>query len=75
MRQRIVRASEGATQRLRSRLALAVARHGPFSNLEAARSFVTEDLRRAERKLAPFRLGASAPVDSRSRHCLPGAVG
>lgn len=75
MRQRIVCATEGAVKRLHSRVSSAVARYGAFSNLEAARSFVIGELRRAERKLAPFRLDASAPVNSRSRRCLSGAVG
>lgn len=74
LRQQIVLASEGAAQRLQSRVALAVARHGPFSNLEAARSFVIGDLRRAERKLVPFPTGARAPVDPRSRHHFPESV-
>lgn len=74
-RQRIVQASEGAVQRLQSRVALAVARHGPFSNLEAARSFVIGDLRRAERKLVPFGTGVSARVNSPSRHHLAESAG
>ncbi len=75
LRQRIVQASDGAVQRLRSRVALTVARHGPFSNLEAARSFVIGDLRRAERKLVPIGAGVSAPVNSRSRHHLAESAG
>ncbi len=75
MRQRIVYASEGAAKRLQYRVSLAVARHGPFNDLEAARSFVIGDLKRAERKIAPFRLDATAQVDSRSRHHFPGSVG
>jgi hypothetical protein len=75
LHQQIVLASEGAARRLQSRVTLAVARHGPFSNLEAARSFVIGDLRRAERKLVPFRPGVRALVDSRSRHHLPESVG
>lgn len=74
LRQRILQACEGAVQRLRARVALEVARHGPFSNLEAARSFVIGDLKRAERKLVPFRTEVRAQVDSRSRHHLPESV-
>lgn len=75
LRQRIVQASESAVKRLRSRVALTVARHGPFSNLEAARSFVLGDLRRAERKLVPFVAGVSVPVNSRSRRHLAKSAG
>ena len=75
LRQRIVQAGEGAVQRLQSRVSFAVARHGPFSNLEAARSFVIGDLRRAERKLVPFGAGVSAPVNSQSRHHLAESAG
>lgn len=74
-RQRIVQASDGAVQRLRSRVALTVARHGPFSNLQAARSFVLGDLKRAERKLAPFGTGVSAPENSRSPRHLADSAG
>lgn len=70
LRQRMVQVSEGAVQRLQSRVVSAVARHGPFSNLEAACSFVIGDLWRAERKLVPFGAGVSAPMNSRSRRHL-----
>jgi len=75
LRQQLVLESEEAAQRLQSRVALAVARHGPFSNLDAARSFVIANLKRAERNLVPFRTGVRAPADSRSRHRLPESVG
>ena len=68
--QRIVQASDCAVQRLQACVALTVARHGPFSNLEAARSFVIGDLRLAERKLVSVGAGVSAPMNSRSRHHL-----
>jgi len=73
-RQQVVLASEGAAQRLQSRVAFAIARHVPFSNLDAARSFVIGDLRRAERKLCPFRKVVRVPTDSRSRHHPPASV-
>ena len=75
LRQRMVQASEGAVRRLRSRVRLTVARHGLFSNPEAACSFVIGDLKRAEQKLLPFGAGVSVPVNSRSRHHLAESAG
>jgi hypothetical protein len=68
LRQQIVPASESAAQRMQSRASKAIARHGAFSNLEEACSFVSGDLRRAERRLVAFRTDVRAPVDSRSQH-------
>jgi hypothetical protein len=68
LRQRIVPASESAAQRLQSRASKAIARHGAFSNLEEACSFVIGELRRAERRIVAFRTDVRAPMDSRSQH-------
>jgi len=68
--QRMVQATDDAVRRLRTSAALAIARHKPFGELEAAQSFVIEKLRLAERKLGPFPLGASVQVHLRSRHRL-----
>jgi hypothetical protein len=73
--QRLVQASDDASRRIQASAALAIARHGPFHEFEAAQSFAIDKLRQAERKLARSPLDASWRAQARSRHCLAGMVG
>jgi hypothetical protein len=72
LRQQIVPASESAAQRLSSRASKAIGRHGAFSSLDEACSFVIGELRRAERRHVAFRTDVRTPVDSRTEYQPPG---